>query len=159
MPSLSSHFLHFGRLSAESAREAPTAQKWQYSRFFAQVASAPSAPSASQAPWTTSRPTSRCQASCSAGRLQITGENLHALRRPSRWLGSLDEEKIECPPEASRPSPSTGGAGLTPCGRVKGRNLSGSFAQKIVIFWRAAGEKIRFSHFSEKNRRFWRAHS
>ena len=33
---------------------------------------------------------------------------------------------------------------------MKGRNLSGSFAQKIVIFWRAAGEKIRFYHFPEK---------
>ena len=51
-------------------------------------------------------------------------------------------------------TPPTGGAGLTPCGRVKGRNLSGSFAQKIVIFWRAAGEKIRFSHFSEKKSTF-----
>ena len=85
--------LHFGRLSAESAREAPTAQKWPDSRFFAQVASAPSAPSASQAPWTTPPPTSRCQACCSAGRLQIPGENLHALRRPSRWFGSLDDQK------------------------------------------------------------------
>ena len=55
------------------------------------------------------------------------------------------------------PYPPTGGAGLTPCGRVKGRNLSGSFAQNMVMFWRAAGEKIRFSHFSKKNQRFWRA--
>ena len=38
-------------------------------------------------------PTSRCQACCSAGRLQIPGENLHALRRPSRWFGSLDDQK------------------------------------------------------------------
>ena len=110
--------LHFGRLSAESAREAPTAQKWQESRFFAQVASAPSAPSASQAPWTTSRPTSRCQASCSAGRLQITGENLHAIRRPSRWLGSLDEEKSRWP---GRP------VGLM-VGRVRGSTPRGGTA-------------------------------
>ena len=38
-------------------------------------------------------PTSRCQACCSVGRLQIPGENLHALRRPSRWFGSLDDQK------------------------------------------------------------------
>ena len=110
--------LHFGRASAESAREAPTAQKWQESRFFAQVASAPSAPSASQAPWTTSPPTSRCQACCSAGRLQITGENLHAIRRPSRWLGSLDEEKSRWP---GRP------VGLM-VGRVRGSTPRGGTA-------------------------------
>ena len=61
------------------------------------MASASSAPLVSQASWTTFPLTSRCQACCSAGRLQITGENLHALRRPSRWLGSLDYEKSRWP--------------------------------------------------------------
>ena len=57
------------------------------------MASAHSAPSASQAPWTTSPPHLALPGVLRAGRLQIPGENLHALRRPSRWFGSLDDQK------------------------------------------------------------------
>ena len=55
---------------------------------------------------------------------------------------------------------STGGAGLTPCGRVKGPqfqlDFTPSFALKNRHFWRVAGEKRVVSHFFfEKASPFW----
>ena len=114
----SSDFRACSELSAGFLRGGSGAQKWPRSQLFAQAASTSSAPSASQASWTGLCADWRWQACCSTSRLQIAAENQTVLRRPRRWLGSLDEEKSRWP---GRP------VGLM-VGRVRGSTPRGGTA-------------------------------